>query len=408
MLCEFCLQVGNKTGYAPKTFLKELKVLIPDQKLVTVTNNVAPEPVKVETTQNDSLDVTMKKTKEIPAVSGSLLSFPSMASAESVDGQQAAIPKPSSPQYEVVDGTTLWMDPVMPMQETAAPNTSEKKEVTPTEGKSINDNPSEVLQNSVPQLDTSASSASETSTNSLAADLSANTEKPVAGEAVTHPPVSVENFITPVPVGDDNLYPPQQSSDMSTEASQESVVDVTTLAPPEATSEAIEEREDSQEIEPTKSGIISNLWNTMFNSGDGTEENSQENEEEEEDGDEEEEGDEDGEDGTDSGEEEPGRNLNEPDPKQTDAVNGQDSPASDPTSTDGKQSLNNAENAENVVTPSPLDLLSSFPQVNVHDLNEKVRSARQVDTLSGEAGSEGVMKEKCSVYKTCVLITSVY
>ncbi|KAK3923226.1 Transport and Golgi organization protein 1 [Frankliniella fusca] len=370
------IKVGDKIGFAPQTFLKELKVFIPTQDLVTVHQNVSPKPVQVDSTQNESADVAMEKTTEIPSILGSLLSFPSMASAESVEGQEQNLPTPSSPQYDVVDGTTIWLDPMPPMQSTdqvAAPSVTDNKEP-----ESISS--SESIQDSVKAAETSDSTESNTF-----APTTANADEVI----IPTTPVPSDNFVTPPDTGDQHNAEKQEVTtnlpEEVLEKTTESATDVTTSNSQDESSEtatesAADKTTESQEIQPTQAGVMSNLWNTMFNSGDGTEETSQENdgEEDEEDTEDVDEGDEEDDDDG-SSEEEVSQKNNEPTTTAIPLPEGQGDIASNVV----------VENVQQT-SASPDNLLDSFSQSLDATQGDGIRIARQIKTEIDEGSTENV------------------
>lgn len=397
--------MGDRFGYAPASFLKEVRVLVASTKLVDVPEDAAaeppkPEPVKIETSQKDSVDVAIEKTEEITGSVGSLLSFPSVAAAENVDGQQGSVPTPSSPQYEMHDGTTIWLDPIPPIQPNMqyAPGNTEAE---PQSAENSSERVPETLQNSISSSDQPPEAVSDPSLvpssyvpeNAEVADESPSTDVPVAS-------IPEVNLATPPSFVDGPTEVPQQetSTEATTEPSQEVTTETSVEASVETTSDASpavvtgsvtetpETSTEGQDIEPTQAGIMSNLWNTMFNSGDGTEENSQENdgEEVEDDDGEEEEGDDDDDGGDDEDVEENSTEKGVP-PTLT--------PQSEPAVESTSVSPTSGEIVENIVvglssTASPDELASSFPQAQVDNVDDAARIPRQTENFSGEVITE--------------------
>ncbi|XP_052124945.1 transport and Golgi organization protein 1 [Frankliniella occidentalis] len=370
------IKVGDKIGFAPKTFVREIKVYIPTKSLVTVVQDVSAKTVQVDSTQNESADVALEKTKEIPSVLGSLLSFPSMASAESVEGQQQNLPTPSSPQSEVVDGTTIWLDPMPPMQaaeQPASPNVSDNKgQESSTTSENIQDDVK------TPEVSESADSKIDVPTTHNSEEVSETPTTPVPSDNFVTPPYDGGEFepekqevTTDIP----EASPEKPTEPAADQSSRDESIETTTEP-------ATDETTESQDIQPTQAGLMSNLWNTMFNSGDGTEENSQENdgEEDDEDGEDVDEGD-DGEDG--SAEEESNPNSSEP---------------ATPTSPlpVGQADISSNVIVENLqkTSASPDDLADSFAQTQYIQQSENVRLARQVGPGSEELISEEVPEDQ--------------
>lgn len=390
------VKFGDKIGLAPPTFLKETKMFVASKNLVTVLNDAAPQPIKVETTRDELLDPVLGKTEEMPA--GSSFSFPSMAAAENVDGQGPLV-TPSSPQYEVVDGTTIWHDP-QPAEQVQQPpppaQLDEKKAEVPAPPAAAPDT-SEAAPTALP-ADSSQAVSSETGTSTETSD----TESVVSEAPVD--PTPFENFVTAPPF-DNSADVPVQIPETSTEASVDFSQEVTTDTPVAATPEALPETTtetdpettteqpvevtEAPDIQPTESGQWSNLF-SIFNSGDGTEEASQENESEEE----EEEGEEGDEGEEDDGDEGSAYEGSTPSSKPSEGVVAQSEGAAAPP-----EDMASDVVVENILQPEKTsnateDLASSFPPIQNDQPAENVRIPRQTDPGEEVTSGEQAMSSE--------------